>query len=824
MLMFAGLAFGGVLFSQVQRNGAPVEKPQSTSQTPDQTPPSATPAGSGEKTPVDIMASKIYNDQALLRSLGIDEKAQIFVGEVAFHHNGTIIACDSAVRYYATNRIDCFRNVIINKDSTYVYGERAEYNGNGNLATVFSPVVKVTDGDATLYTTDRFTFNTATNTGRWNGGGVVYQQDNEMESERGYFYSDLHELVAVRNVQMRNSSHEMISDSVRYNSETRIATFYTRTYIWTSDGEIISARRGRYNTRDSTYFFHDNAYVLDRFRESWADTIDFNARVKDGIFYGNVQIDDNEHDSSAFGDFGQYWGARGETMLTRRPSLLNYDADQGNSDTLYMRADTIRMWVRYPSDSWERDSLGRFVGRGSEVVMDERPGFSDSLAGEPLSDSMRLADSLAMLRSDSLERLRLDSVALVARTDSLARIDSIRTANPKAYRLLQKAETKRIKAEKKRLAAEAREAKYAAKAAAREERGRLRAERRAARAAEKAAAREAKIAARRRTARRLPVGGLLDSLARRDSLSEADSLRLSGYVSQIDSLRRLDSLVPFDSLPPSADTSVKAPEPDTTFRIFRGWHNVRIFRRDMQAVSDSMVGFSVDSTIHMYIDPILWHADSQITADSIVLYTAKQQIEHAEFFGNPIMGSQVGGPGSRQFNQVRGRHMVSWFRDGELHRHDVNENAQSLYYIQDEEQLEDGTTEMTAPHTFVVQSSANISFFFESDSLRYIVPRKTVAYTAYPMNQIPGTQPTRLQGFVWRVERKPALTDVFDRYVRPSEREFYEGLPHPAFPIAARILRRREYLIENRMWTDRTDPLPAYATERWRRLGTPSAY
>ncbi len=271
--MAAGLVFGGALFSQVQRNG-----------------------GSGEKTPVDIKAEKIDFDSELNKRHGIEEDAMILVGDVVFHHNGAVISCDSAIRY-SDRRIDCFKNVIINKDSTFVYGDRAEYNGDINLARVYSPVVKVIDGDATLYTYN-FSFNTRDNIGTWFGGGVMYQLDNTMESEKGYYYSDLHELVAVRDVEMRNDSHTISSDSVRYNTETKVASFYTKTYIWTKEGEMIRADKGRYNTQDSTYFFWGNAYVLDEFRETWADTIDFNARSEDLIMYGNVQIDDREHESS----------------------------------------------------------------------------------------------------------------------------------------------------------------------------------------------------------------------------------------------------------------------------------------------------------------------------------------------------------------------------------------------------------------------------------------------------------------------------------------------------------------------------------------------
>jgi hypothetical protein len=983
MLLAAGLVFGGALFSQAQKSAG------------------------GEKSPVDVRALSLYSDRDLNLSLGIDERAQILVGDVAFHHNGAVISCDSAVRYYATNRIDCFKNVIINKDSIFVYGDAAEYNGDANLARVYSPVVKVVDGDATLYTTRMFSFNTADNIGTWNGGGVVYQQDNVMESERGFYYSDLHELVAVRGVQMKNDTHQIISDSVRYNTETKVAEFYTRTYIWTEAGEMISALAGRYNTRDSTYFFRDSAYILDEFRETWADTIDYAARNRNAVFYGNIQIDDREHDSSAFGDMAHYWGERGETRLTRRPSMLNYDADQGNTDTLYMRADTLYMFVRYPSDSRRADSLdGSLAGGVGGANADRfahlkwvdllpnsvRVSMADSLAGviaplraeiarlrtsadsimnalyppvtpaevpdevqgevqdtdalpdtSPAASSAALSDALpntspdadlpgtdsvftadpiepdSVLVADSAEpeavadslfvmtapvprpeieaaepenletpevtdlraqastlAARIDSLAAVegyirpraegrprmestadslarlqrdslARVDSLVRIDSIRVADPRTYKALRKAENRRHKAVKARLAAEQREQKYAQKAIDREEKARLRAERRAekraekaAKKAEKAAAKAAaraervaaktasqaeKITARRRSMRRAANDPLLDSLARAgssigtDSLSGADSTRLDSLLRldsiMLDSLAPTDSLPQFDSLLAGDSTATAIAEPDTTRRIFRGWPDVRIWRTDMQAVCDSMVGFSLDSTVHMYKNPILWHADSQITGDSMVLHTAGQQIEHAEFFGNPIMGSQLGdGAGAvRRFNQVKGDRMASWFRDGGLYRHDADGNAQALYYMQEDRAQEDGRTVLSDARAFIVMSAASMSFLFEADSLRYIVARQGVPYTVYPMDQIPGSQPTQLQGFVWRADRKPTLTDVFDRTVRPSEREFYETLPRPEFPIAARIDRRREYLIENRMWADRTDPLPAYAVE-----------
>ncbi len=777
-----GLVFGGVLLGQAARNSSLASEYRArTEERAQQEQP-------GAPKQVDVRAEKLYFDRELNLSLGIDENAKILVGDVAFHHNGAVIACDSAVQY-TNSHIDCFRNVIINKDSTFVYGDRAEYNGELNLARVYSPIIKVIDGGATLYTYN-FSFNTLDNIGTWFGGGVLYQDDNTMESEKGYFYSDLHELVAVRDVQMRNDTHEVLSDSVRYNTETKIAHFFSRTLIWTREGEIIRAQRGRYNSSDSTYFFHDNAYLLTDFRETWADSIDFNGRTEDALLTGNVQIDDNENDSSAFGDWAQYWGTRsasrqkGETMLTRRPSLLNYNADEGNGDTLYLRADTIFMFVRYPSDGRRRDSLA--------AVFDAPP------TGEELPDGIAdsLQASLPTSLSDSLSRPTpaappVDTLPATPAFDSLpspaavpSPPDSLSAKELKAW---YKAENQRAKQERRAAKRAAKEAKQAIKDAKRAAKDMAY----DARVAERAR----RVAAKRGWVTETVYGDSLalvrDSIARMDSILREDSLLRAGLL---DSLGRI----------PQPEKA--ASQSDTTIRIFRGWHNVKIWRSDMQGVADSMVGFSADSTIHLYQDPILWQSDSQVVADSMTLFTSGGALERAQFYGNPIMGSVLGDIALRRFNQVKSRSMTAWFANGSLRRHDAEGNAQSLYYMTEDDRP-------TEPIAFMVLAAANMSFVFSNDSLRYITPRETVTWTVYPMDQIPPSQSTRLQGFEWHGNRQPTLPDVFTRSIRPSERAAHEALPRPEFPIAARIDRRREYLISNLMWGDRTDPLPAYAIE-----------
>ena len=58
---------------------------------------------------------------------------------------------------------------------------------------------------------------------------------------------------------------------------------------------------------------------------------------------------------------------------------------------------------------------------------------------------------------------------------------------------------------------------------------------------------------------------------------------------------------------------------------------MRIYRSDFQSVCDSLVAVSRDSTIHLYIDPVLWNQNSQITSDVMDIFTANSQIVRAEF-------------------------------------------------------------------------------------------------------------------------------------------------------------------------------------------------
>ena len=613
-----------------------------------------------------------------------------------------------------------------------------------------------------------------------------------------------------------------------YNLTTDHAYYFRHTNIWNTQGDYLYADRGSYDKGGELYTVTENGYILTEKQEVWSDSIDYYKLAGHAVLRGNIQIDDTEHKVLAFGDFGEYWKEPGNAFLTRRPAVVSYDTSQG--DSLFMAADSMFLYtidpVRRRADSLRADSL-RAAARAADSL------HADSLR----TDSLRV-DSLAPAAGDSVQGVRPEAPIVAARrgslsegrgdakrngterTDSLAprRADSLRRDSLAADSLhvdsllrdsLQQDTVVMTKEQRKQLLREAaarekaelkakrdaerqakldtiaarRLAKTRAKLDAQRAKDSLRNARLAAKRAEKAARRRAKLGLPE------PVDSTkLDSLDRHtegaDSLA-ADSLRRDSLAADSLSLDSL-GLTPADSL----DSLAR----DTIYRLVKGFRNVRIYRSDFQSVCDSLVAVSRDSTIHLYIDPVLWNQNSQITSDVMDIFTANSQIVRAEFVGRPLMVSELD---TMHYNQVAGKTMTALFRNNQIYRNDVKGNAQTIYFMQ-----EDDSPDIIG---LLVLESGDLTFFIEEKQVVKITYRNNPVYTIYPMDKIPPDVDLFLKDFKWEAKRRPAQRDVFDRTIRPSIRAAKSSQSRPQFPIAARIDAFKRRLIESRRWSDRND-------------------
>lgn len=684
-------------------------------------------------------------DADVARKLKGDSTIRL-IGNVIFHHNGAIIQCDSAYRY-DDMRMDCFGNVIINQDSTYIYGDKASYNGNINQATVYAPLIKMISGNAILYTF-QLKFNTKTNIGEYSSGGVIIQKDNLMESDMGIYDADRKEVKFLHNVAMRNEDYVIKTDSVSYNLDTEIVTFLTKTDIWDHDRDFLTADRGNYHRSSQTYIFTQNAYALTPDQELWSDTMRYISPLREVFMEGNIQIIDTAQKIIAFGDWGFYNDSTKNAILTRLPSILGYEA---KGDTAYMRADSIFMFSYPPGQSKIEDKHQESADMLNERVEEIRNNL-DSLAQDslPRVDSTAVADSIRMLNpEDSLQNPAIDTlISIKEKVEIEEQIvkDSI-VIDKEQVKIKEKESTK---AQKKRR-----------------------------RKKEKITEQIIDTTTHAPKQATLP-----DSLPK----PKIDSL----ITHKADSLDK--KIVTADSTMLAGTTKDKKEKNDSLERVIKAYHNVRLFRKDIQGICDSTISFSVDSTMNMFGYPILWNEENQLSADQIDVYSKDGEIDWADFIGSPFIIQQVD---STAFNQASGRKLNAFFKSNELESTYMSGNVMNYYYYQDEKGRIEAFTTVTAP---------DMTMFFKNREPVKLKYEGAYEFAIYPIKKIPADQPTRLEGFNWQPEKRPAnKEEIMTRIVRNSYREDAEKIEQPKFTIDDNIQKYRENLLQEGVWSDRND-------------------
>ena len=135
----------------------------------------------------------------------------------------------------------------------------------------------------------------------------------------------------------------------------------------------------------------------------------------------------------------------------------------------------------------------------------------------------------------------------------------------------------------------------------------------------------------------------------------------------------------YDTTTVAADTIPGTPE---TFRVDTTHvavihPAVRFYRSDMQGVCDSLRYTERDSTLRMFIDPVVWSDDQQIFGNVIEMQLNDSTIKRAILPDQAFAAQRIEGP---HFQQLSGKEMVADFIDGQIHRLDVNGNVEIIMY------------------------------------------------------------------------------------------------------------------------------------------------
>ncbi len=184
---------------------------------------------------------------------------------------------------------------------------------------------------------------------------------------------------------------------------------------------------------------------------------------------------------------------------------------------------------------------------------------------------------------------------------------------------------------------------------------------------------------------------------------------------------------------------------DSVWREMRGYHHVRAYRVDVQAVCDSMVYISKDSCLTMYYDPILWQQGQQLLGEEIKAWTNDSTIDSTYVIRQALSVDRLD---SISYNQVTGNIMRSYFLDGKMKVTWVEGNVLVNYYPLDSDSLMIG---------LLHSESTELKLFMGEEKLDKIwMP--AAEGTLHPLALVP-PKDRYLENFQW-----------FD-YIRPVSKE-----------------------------------------------------
>lgn len=265
------------------------------------------------------------------------QDAQFLEGNVSFRHDSSYMYCDSAYFYEETNSLEAFSNVRMEQgDTLFVYGNYLFYDGNTEIAYLRENV-RLENGQVTLFT-DSLNYERIPDIGYYFDGGLIVDSLNQLSSYYGQYSPATKLAIFNDSVRLENPNFTLYSDTLHYDTESKIATILGPSIIESDSGTIHSSR-GWYNTETNTSLLLDRSEVYTGDRVLIGDSISYNQDAGFGEAFGNMFLRDTLHKVILEGQYGYYNERTEYAFATDSARFMEYS--QG--DTLYLHADTLEM-------------------------------------------------------------------------------------------------------------------------------------------------------------------------------------------------------------------------------------------------------------------------------------------------------------------------------------------------------------------------------------------------------------------------------------------------------------------------------------------------
>lgn len=218
---------------------------------------------------------------------------------------------------------------------------------------------------------------------------------------------------------------------------------------------------------------------------------------------------------------------------------------------------------------------------------------------------------------------------------------------------------------------------------------------------------------------------------------------------------------------------------DSVYRVTEAYYKVRMYRNDIQGVCDSLRYSTQDSCLIMYRDPIVWNNNQQLLGEEIRVYMNDSTIDWAHIINQALT---VEMKDTIHYNQITGKEIMAFFKNGEMNKVDVISNVRLVFYP------EEGDSTMIGMN---VSETSLLNMYLKDRKMERMVMSPKSNGTLYPMDQIPPDK-LRLDNFAWFDYIRPLnKDDIFNWRGKRAGQELKTTTRRSA-PLPNRDLLRRE--------------------------------
>lgn len=651
----------------------------------------------------------------------VDTKTNItYVKNPIFRQDNAILTCDSAVFYTERNFFEAYKNVHINQgDTVNIFSDFLDYDGNAKMAHLNSNV-RMVDPTSVL-TTNVLDYNMNTRIGTYTDGGkIVNKEGVTLTSKKGWYFAFSKDAFFRYNVVVVTPQSVIKSDTLRYNTLSSWTYFYGPTNIKGKDDNLYT-ENGLYNTKSENAYFDRNNLYTNGSRSLKGDSLYYYGKKGYAKAVRNIVYIDTSDKTVMRGQLGEYYKAD-ERVLVTKNAYVGIGTDDsvmvGNKkvpDTLWLGADSLEAQKSFVKNIKllnkpiiEKDNeVGAEDEKAKEEKEKEKAAAKKEMANAKLSNKA-VVPTESPKKLSRKERKEAEQKAKDTKNTSPPKLlaDSI---------LLTKAKLRLDSIRQDSLLnVQQQQAQIKAKDSLK--------------TAQKMADSLKKIT----VAGKKPV--TVDPKAKAVAANKANPAGKTGK----------DSVAVFNP----ADT--------VTARVIKAYHNVRVYKSNMQAIADSLYYTSADSVLRWYKNPILWSDGSQQTGDTINVFFKNKKTHSFQVLQNAFIVNLE--TDTTKFNQVKGKKITGFFQNGELRDMYVDGNAESMYYNKDKNGNYDNLNQTV---------SGRIKFRFADKELSEVTIIKKNEGTMFPIDKMP--KEPLLTGFIWKPELRPrSKADVIKGRPKPK--------------------------------------------------------